>query len=105
MDELLLKVLELVIIILITVVIRYGIPFIKQKMDTDKLEVVEAWVQDAVNAAEQTIIQSGSGAEKKAVVTEFLKKILTAKNIIITDDQLNTLIEAAVFAMKQSKVE
>ena len=57
----------------------------------------------AVDAAEQTIKASGAGAEKKAIVTEFLKEMLTAKNISISDDQLDKLIEAAVFAMKNSK--
>ena len=53
----------------------------------------------------QTIKASGAGTEKKAIVTEFLKEILTAKNISISDDQLDKLIEAAVFAMNNSKEE
>lgn len=101
MDEIILKLLECLIIILITAVIRYGIPFMKQKIGESKLEEVAGWVQKAVKAAEQTITEPGSGEEKKAIVTEFISNMLIQKNINITSDQINTLIEAAVFAMKQ----
>ena len=43
------------------------------------------------------------GAEKKAIVTDLLKEMLTAKNISITDEQLNILIEAAVKQMKMEE--
>ena len=101
MDSIMLKVLECLIIILITLIIRYGIPFIKQKIGNEKMEEIAGWVQQAVEAAEQIIREPGSGAEKKEIVTEFLSIMLIQMNINITYDQLNTLIEAAVFAMKQ----
>ena len=41
--------------------------------------------------------------EKKAIVTDLLKEMLTAKNISITDEQLNILIEAAVKQMKMEE--
>ena len=43
-----------------------------------------------------------NGQDKKAYVTEFLKEILIAKNIALSDEQLDVLIEAAV---KQMKIE
>ena len=43
---------------------------------------------------------AGSGAEKKAIVTEFIKKLLLQKNIALSDEEINTLIEAAVRQMK-----
>lgn len=102
MNDLLFSIIKLLVIILITLVVRYGVPFLKQKLEDAKLSGVAKWVGEAVKAAEQTITQPGSGAEKKAIVVKFLKEILTAKNISISDEQLNTLIEAAVFAMKQN---
>lgn len=102
MNELLFNIIKLLVIVLITLVVRYGVPFLKQKLEEAKLSGVAKWVDKAVKAAEQTTTQPGAGIEKKAIVVKFLKKILTAKNISISDEQLDTLIEAAVFAMKQS---
>ncbi|MDE7431022.1 MAG: phage holin family protein, partial [Lachnospiraceae bacterium] len=46
-----------------------------------------------------------NGIEKKAYVTEFLKEILIAKNIALSDEQLDVLIEAAVKQMKIAEKE
>lgn len=105
MDDLLFNIIKLLVIIVITAFMKYGIPLVKQIIENSKLSGVMKWVDIAVDAAEQTIKASGAGAEKKAIVTEFLKEILTAKNISISDDQLDKLIEAAVFAMNSSKGE
>lgn len=105
MDDLLFNIIKLLVIIGITVLMRYGIPLLKQAIEHSKLKGVMKWVDVAVAALEQTIRESGAGKEKKAIVTEFLKEILTAKNISISDDQLDKLIEAAVFAMNNSKEE
>lgn len=103
MDDLLFNIIKLLVIIGITLIVRYGVPLIKQWMKSSEMEGLMKWVDIAVAAAEQTIKQSGAGAEKKAIVTQFLKEILTAKNISISDEQLHNLIEAAVFAMNNSK--
>lgn len=102
MDELMVKIIELAIVIVFTLIARYVVPFIKQLTENEKIAAATSWIQDAVDAAEQTM-KANKGHEKKAVVTEYLKKILTAKNISISDDQLDTMIEAAVFAMNQAK--
>lgn len=103
MDDLMIKIIELLIIITITAFMRYGIPMIKQVIENSKLSGVIKWVNVAVEAAEQTIKESSAGQEKKAVVTKFLKEMLAAKHISISDEQLNNLIEAAVFAMNNNK--
>lgn len=105
MDDLLFNIIKLLVIIVITAFVRYGIPLIKQAIEHYKLKGLMKWVDVAVAALEQTTKESGAGKEKKAIVTKFLKEILTAKNISISDDQLDKLIEAAVFAMNNSKEE
>lgn len=80
MDNILLKVIELVVIIAVTLIMRYGIPLLKTWAEEMKLTGVMKWVAKAVEAAEQMNKEAGSGAEKKAIVTEFLKEILAAKN-------------------------
>ena len=103
MDDLLFNVIKLLVIIVITIFMRYGVPLIKEFIENSKLSRLMKWVDAAVEAAEQTIKAAGSGAERKGIVTKFLKGILTAKNISISDEQLETLIEAAVFAMNNEK--
>jgi hypothetical protein len=51
--------------------------------------------------AQQTLTTE-SGIEKKEIVTNFLRGILEAKDIALSSEQLNVLIESAV---KQMKIE
>lgn len=101
MNDITFEILKLVVMVAVLVITRYLVPWIKTKIDTDKLEVIAKWAKQAVLKAQQ-VMQSESGTEKKAVVTQFLKGILIEKNISISDEQLDTLIEAAV---KQMKIE
>lgn len=103
MDELLFTIIKLLVIVVITVVMRYGIPLLKEILENTKMSKIIKWAKQAVDAAEQKNKESGSGPEKKAIVTEFLKEILTEKNIALSDAQLDTLIEAAVFAINSNK--
>ena len=104
MNEVLFEVLKAVIIISIMIFTRYLIPWIKENTELAKNQTVMSLITAAVQYAEQTIRpEPGSGAEKKAIVTEFLKEQLAAKNISITDEQLNALVESAVYAMNEAK--
>lgn len=99
MNDIIFQALKLVVMIAIVLVVRYVVPLVKRLIDTDKMEVIAQWAEQAVLYAQQ-VYQSSTGAEKKAIVTQFLREILTAKNISITDEQLDVLIEAAVKSMK-----
>lgn len=104
MNEILFEVLKAVIIISIMVITRYAIPWIKEYTELAKNQTVTNLITAAVQYAEQTIKkETGSGKEKKAIVTEFLKEQLEAKNISISDEQLNALVESAVYAMNEAK--
>ena len=58
-------------------------------------------VEVAVRAAEQTIKGSGQGAAKKEEVIKFVTDWMMEHGVTITYDQLEQLIEAAVFNMKR----
>lgn len=103
MNEILFELLKAVIIVSIIVGMKYIIPWIKENTDLAKNQILMDIVTAAVQYAEQTITDNGSGEQKKAIVTEFLKEQLIAKNISITDEQLNALIESAVYAMNKAK--
>ena len=99
MNDILFEILKAVMVLVIILVGRYGIPYLKQLAENKKLDWVIKWVGIAVKATEQTVFGDKKGPERKAIVTEFIRKLLLQKNISISDAQLKNLIEAAVFAM------
>lgn len=99
MDRLLFELTKCVVIILAIIITRYLVPFLKSKIKDTKYEEYVALVMDAVKWAEQTI-GAGNGAEKKQMVVSFLTKLAEEKNISITAEQLEVLIESAVLTMK-----
>lgn len=105
MNQILFEILRAVVIISIIVVVRYVVPWIKEHTDIAKNTIIMDIVKAAVQYAEQTITGEGTGATKKAIVMEFLRKQLIAKNLSISDEQLNALVESAVYAMTVAKKE
>ena len=99
MRDIYLEIAKLVLMILAALITHYLIPWIKQKTDNAVMQTLIDWTAQAVLAAEQTH-DAGTGAEKKAIVTEFIKKLLIQKNISLSDDEIEMLIEAAVRQMK-----
>ena len=75
----------------------------KELVENTKYEWILKWVELSVKSAEQTFLGDKTGQEKKAIVTEFIKGLLIKKNISISDEQLDTLIESAVFEMNGGK--
>ena len=75
------------------------VPLIKTKINKDKLTVIEMWVNVAVAAAEQIFSAPQQGPSKKMYVIEFLK----SKGITITEQELDVLIEAAVFELNKAR--
>ena len=101
MNDVVFEILKAVLVLVIILIAKYLVPWIKLQVEHEWLL---KWVELAVRSAEQTVLGDKTGPEKKAIVTKFLKEQLQQKNISISDEQLNTLIEAAVYAMKQEQV-
>lgn len=95
MNEILFEILRLVVLVAVFVVTCYLIPWIRGKIGQDRLDEIAKWVDSAVLMAQQVHFAK-TGAERKAIVVDLLKGILLARNISISDDQLDILIEAAV---------
>lgn len=87
---------QAIISLAVVIITSFLIPFIKSKVDKDKLEKIQTWVTVAVEAAEQIYVGSGKGAEKKKYVLEFLK----SKGFTLDMDSIDNLIEAAVLRLK-----
>ena len=90
-------IMEAIIALVVAVITAFVIPWLKGKIDTDKLEQIKLWVTVAVEAAEQLYNGTGRGEEKKAYVVKFLQE----KGFTIDPDSLDKLIEAAVFNLPE----
>lgn len=99
MDDILFEILKVVIMVAVLLVTRYLVPWLKSKIDYETVDAVSKWVTEAVLWAEQ-VYYAKTGPERKQIVVDYIKLLLTQKNISITDEQLNTLIEAAVKQMR-----
>lgn len=105
MNDILFIFIKALLVAVLTVLVRYGVPYLKALVNASKYKWINDVAEDAVKAAEQTIKASGSGPQRKLIVTKYLKELLKAKNISITDDQLDEAIEAAVYTMNKEKKE
>ena len=90
-------IMEAIIALVVAVITAFVIPWLKGKIDADKLEKIKLWVTVAVEAAEQIYKGSGRGEEKKAYVVQFLQE----KGFTLDPDSLDKLIEAAVFNLPE----
>ena len=82
-----------VIMLIAALITTFLVPWIKGKVDEQKLAQIQRWVEIAVGAAEQIYKESGMGAKKKEYVLDFLAK----KNVKLDLDSIDALIEEAVF--------
>ena len=93
LTEIIIATITLIFGIISALITKYLIPFIKEKISAEQFNKMKKWVKVAVKAAEQTITASGMGEAKKAEVLKFLN----AKGFTVDFDELDKLIEAAVF--------
>lgn len=99
MDNVTMMILKLVISVCAALITAYAVPYLKTLKNDARYERMLDMVALAVRAAEQTITGSGQGAVKKAEVIKFVSEWLYGKGINITEDELDQLIEAAVYQM------
>lgn len=90
-------IMEAIIALVVAVITAFVIPWLKGKIDADKLKQIKLWVTVAVEAAEQLYNGTGRGEEKKAYVVKFLQE----KGFTLDPDSLDKLIEAAVFNLPE----
>lgn len=100
-DELTMMVLKIVISVCAALITAYVVPYINTLKEDTRYSTVLNMIGLAVRAAEQTITAPGQGSLKKATVIAFMTKWLGGKGIVVSDDDLSELIEAAVYQMKR----
>ena len=93
-------ILEVVVAIVVILLSRYVIPYLKEITKSEKYAGLMEIVIVAVRAAEQTIRESGQGKVKKAQVVAFVTAWLNNNGLNISEDELDRLIESAVYNLK-----
>ena len=94
-------ILEAVVSLIAVVITVIVIPYIKSKTTVEQQQEISAWVKIAVSAAEQIYKGVGRGEEKK----EYVLNWLAEKGIKIDANELDAMIESAVFELSNSKAK
>ena len=103
MNEITFNILKIVVSVSAALISAFVIPLLKQKIAEIKDRRLLEAVVIAVKAAEQTIKGSGTGHIKKDEVITFVTKWLFSQGISITEEQLDNLIECAVYELNRNK--
>ena len=103
MNDITFDILKVVISICAALVTVYVIPYLKTLKEDRRYAQILDMVDVAVRAAEQTIKGAGKGMEKKKEVENIIYAWLMEKGIEITPEQINQLIECAVYQLKQER--
>ena len=99
MNEITFTALRLLTMIIMAVLSAYVIPWVKARIGNERLEQISHWAALAVSWAEQIVDKTGAGTDKKIMVESFLKDLLASKGLVLTDKQIDILIESAVRQM------
>ena len=103
MNELTFDLLKIVISVCAAIITVYAVPYLKTLKEDRRYAQILEMVDVAVRAAEQTIKGAGKGVEKKKEVESIIYAWLMEKGIEITPEQINQLIECAVYQLKQEQ--
>jgi len=100
MNDITFNILKIVIAIATAIISAYVIPLLKENLKDAKYQRLAEMVDIAVRAAEQTIKGSGQGALKKDEVLKFVGLWMETHGIDVSEEQLDQLIECAVYNLK-----
>ena len=103
MDERIFDLILAIIPVLGVILTSFIIPYFKEQIGNEKLNKYQEWVSMAVMAAEMLFTGSGMGVEKKDYVVKFLTEQFNKNKVVITEEQMNILIESAVKQMKENE--
>lgn len=101
MDDRIFELILAIIPVLGVILTSFIIPYFKEQIGNEKLNKYQEWANMAVKAAELLFKESGMGSEKKEYVVKFLTEQFNKNKVVITEQQLEILIESAVKQMKE----
>lgn len=86
--------------IIISIITYFIVPYFKTIVDTEKLKQYKEWATFAVKSAEMLFPDGGYGEDKKEYVVAFLNDMFNKNKVVITEEQIEILLEACVKEMK-----
>ena len=101
MDDFSFMILKAVVSFCVALVTAWLIPYLDTLRNDKRFGKVIDMIAFAVRAAEQTVTDPKSGQIKKDKVVQFINSWLKKENIVMTDAEINELIESAVYSMKK----
>lgn len=101
MHEYMVEILIFVITVCGIVITKTIIPYFKQLIKNSEYSDVYDLIEIAVRAAEQKCKTPKQGRSKKAEVYTFISHWLDSKGIRLTEDEIDRMIEAAVYSMNE----
>lgn len=100
-NELFIKIVGAVITILVSLITAFVIPWIKTRVETDKLEKFDYYLKLAVRCANQ-IYTPEQWKEKKQYVTDYITKLCNDTfKLSLTAQDIDVLIEGYVNEIKR----
>ena len=103
MNENLLSIILLLVPVFGAIITKYIIPLIKAKVGNENLATIVKWITYAVKCAEMIFEGEKQGQNKKEYVVNFITDMFNKKKVVITKEQLEVLIEAAVKELKSGE--
>lgn len=104
MSNIVYNILYIAVVVIAAIIARFVVPLIKGVLTRQENQYIADMVKTAVWAAEQTIKGSGQGEIKKEQVLTKVRAWLYERGINITESQLDTLIEAAVYEVNKGDI-
>ena len=102
MNDITFEILKLAVTVIMILITRYVIPWLQMKLKNEINEITWVQVMRLVRAVEQ-VTTTETGMDKKQMVITSLKLWAEKNNIPLSDNQINELIESAVFVMNNEK--
>ena len=102
-NEFLSDVLYILFSAALILLIKYVVPYVKMQLKNSKYEWIASTVMDCVQFAEQTVKAPKSGNDKKEIVFSLVSDWAKSEGMDISGEQINALIESAVYNMKQEQ--
>lgn len=97
MDNITFKIVELVVVIVVALIARYAVPYIKLNVGNAKMEQISYWVNIFVGAAEM-LFGAKTGEEKMNYVLGNMSLKLNDIGVSMSEDNLRALVEDAVYS-------
>ena len=103
MDEKIFQIILASIPVFGAIITGFIIPCSKEKIGAEELAKYEYWTSMAVKCAEMMFKEQGMGEAKKEYVVNFLNEMFNKNKVVITSEQIEILVEAAVKELKLSE--